>query len=102
MPLYSFIDSHHLVINEFCFSFFDNKLTLALESEPLVEEIQLKLKQYLIKNLAIKDIDFIYLSENSFYNYMKKKHRLGGQYKISKMDIDGATVKEVLALNKNT
>lgn len=101
MPLYSFIDSLQLVINEFCFSLLDNKLTLALESEPLEAQIQLKLKQYLIKTLAIKDIDFIYLSENSFYNYMKKKHRLGGQYKISKMDIDGVTIKEVLALNKN-
>jgi hypothetical protein len=91
--LYSYIKEKDCFFTEFCFSQDDNgEVHFIVESLNQSSGHKAKTQALDISNLLPCKVDVLVAKPKSFYQLMEKNHKIGGQFKVSKVDPDGTII----------
>jgi hypothetical protein len=89
-PIYSYIKNKDCFFTEFCFSSFDDNVYFILEERDSGLHNQVFEQAEKIKPLLNLEVIIKVVKPESFYRLMEKNHKIGGQFKISKVDPSGS------------
>lgn len=98
-PLYELIQNHNLLIGEFTFAPGKNGVELYYETQnnKILNEQEMKK----VKDSFDFEVKLVQINEDAIYEYMKKHHKLGGQFKITRIRNDRNIVEKFKPLSTN-